>query len=203
MDIALVDYGAGNLRSVAKGFRAVGAPTRIATAAADLRQPDAIVVPGVGHFGATAALDAPWRDAIRGAVDRGVPLLGICVGLQWLFEGSAEAPDVPGFGALAGRCFRLSGDDVKVPHVGWSALAIANDDSRLLAGIPTGASAYFTHAYAAPCGAHTAASCVHGVAFAAAVETRGIFGVQFHPEKSGATGLRVLANFVAFAGSRG
>jgi glutamine amidotransferase len=202
IDIVLVDYGAGNLRSVAKGFRAVDAETRVAAAAHEIADARAIVIPGVGHFAATATLDDRWRDGLCAAIARGVPILGICVGLQWLFDGSVEAPAVPGFGAFAGRCFRLSGD-VKVPHVGWSALARADDGSRLLAGIPSGAFAYFTHTYAAPAGPHTAATCVHGVPFAAAVERGAIFGVQFHPEKSGATGLRVLANFVRVVRERG
>lgn len=195
MDIVLIDYGAGNLGSVVKGFHAVGAEVRIASTVEALGRPEAIVIPGVGHFGTTAALGSIWRAAVQASVDRGAPLLGICVGLQWLFEGSAEAPDVAGLGVLRGRCFRLSGD-VKVPHVGWNTLTITNPASRLFDGLRSGVSAYFTHSYAAPCGADTAATTAHGAVFAAAVERGRTFGVQCHPEKSGAAGLRMLANFV-------
>ena len=116
--------------------------------------------------------------------------------MQWLFEGSDEAPDLPGFGLLAGRCFRLP-DIVKVPHVGWNTLDGAQHSPRLLRDLPPGAMAYFTHSFAAPIGDAMAAVTTHGTSFAAAIERGRVFGTQFHPEKSGATGLRVLANFMA------
>jgi glutamine amidotransferase len=193
--IAVIDYGAGNLTSVVKGLRAVGADVRTVKSLDGLTGASAIVVPGVGHFAATASLTSEWRAAIRQAIDGGTPLLGICLGLQWLFEGSDEAPTRPGLGLLPGRCFRLSGN-VKVPHVGWNTLRFAQVSSRLLAGVADGASAYFTHSYAAPLGPATAADTTHGVPFAAAVERDRVFGVQFHPEKSGSTGLRILENFM-------
>lgn len=196
MNIALIDYGAGNLTSVVKGFRAVGADVRIVSSLNDLEGADAIVVPGVGHFAATSTLTAEWRQIIKSAIDADVPLLGICLGLQWLFEGSDEAPGLPGLALLPGRCFRLSGN-VKVPHVGWNTLEFSGTESRLLHGVTAGASAYFTHSYAAPLGPATAADTTHGLPFAAAVEHGRVFGVQFHPEKSGATGLRILQNFLA------
>lgn len=195
MDIVLIDYGAGNLRSVAKGFHAAGCGLRVVDEVGALGRPDAIVIPGVGHFGTTAALGTVWRPAIQTAIDRGAPLLGICVGLQWLFDGSEEAPETPGLGVMRGRCFRLSGG-VKVPHVGWNTLAIERPASRLVDGLPSGVSAYFTHSYAAPSGADSVATTTHGVPFAAIVERGRIFGVQCHPEKSGAAGLRMLANFL-------
>lgn len=195
MSIALVDYGAGNLTSVIKAFRAVGAEIVVVSAVEDLEDARAIVVPGVGHFSATASLGPDWRAAIRASLDRRVPLFGICLGLQWLFEGSAEAPEAPGLGLIAGRCFRLEGD-VKVPHVGWNRLALAERPSRLFEGIASESSAYFTHSFAAPIGPDTMATTTHAVPFSSAVERDIVFGVQFHPEKSGTTGLRMLTNFV-------
>jgi len=193
--IALVDYGAGNLTSVVKGFTAVGAAIRTIDEVSGLEDATGIVIPGVGHFNATASLDEPWRQAITDRVAKGVPLLGICLGLQWLFEGSEEAPELRGIGLMQGRCFRLSGS-VKVPHVGWNTLDTGGRVSRLLDGLPPRASAYFTHSYAAPGGPDTVATTTHGVPFASAVERGLVFGVQFHPEKSGATGLRMLENFL-------
>ena len=196
MILGLVDYGAGNLTSVVKGLRAVGGSVRIVARPAELDGIEALVIPGVGHFSATRSLDDTWRRAVRDRIEAGVPLLGICLGMQWLFEGSDEAPDLAGFGLLAGRCFRLP-DVVKVPHVGWNTLDQAARPSRLLEGMPPGAMAYFTHSFAAPDGDATAALTTHGATFAAAIERGRVFGTQFHPEKSGATGLRVLAAFVA------
>jgi glutamine amidotransferase len=193
--VALVDYGAGNLTSVIKGLRAADAEVRVLSTPEHLETADAIVIPGVGHFNATTTLGDDWRAAIGEALGRQVPLLGICLGLQWLFEGSDEAPDVPGLGLLPGRCFRLSGD-VKVPHVGWNTLEIANAASPLLAGVHADASAYFTHSFAAPCTSDLLAKTTHGVPFASAVERGRVFGVQFHPEKSGTTGMQVLRNFL-------
>lgn len=195
MTVALVDYGAGNLTSVIKALRAVGADVHLVGAASELAETRAIVVPGVGNFAATLSLGSTWQVAIRDAVARGVPLLGICLGLQWLFEGSSEAPAAPGLALQPGHCFRLEGN-VKVPHVGWNTLELAGRASRLFAGVPSGSSAYFTHSYAAPLVPDTIATTVHAQPFSAAVERDGIFGVQFHPEKSGATGLAILRNFM-------
>ena len=195
--IALVEYGAGNLTSVRKAFAAEGAELVTPASPGDLETADGIVVPGVGHFGATRSLTAEWRDAIRTRVAAGRPLLGICLGMQWLFEGSTEAPDVPGLGLLEGRCRRLDDRDgtLKVPHVGWNALALAKP-SRLMREVADGAFVYFTHSYAAPVSGATAAVTTHGDAFASAVEDGLVMGVQFHPEKSGAAGLRMIANFL-------
>ena len=200
MKVALVDYGAGNVRSVIKAFTAVGADVDVVDRADDLEGVRTIVIPGVGHFSTTASLDAAWRTQVQRALARGGTLLGVCVGLQWLFEGSEEAPDVPGFGAMPGRCFRITGD-VKVPHVGWNTLE-QSGPSRLLDGIPDHASAYFTHSYAAPSVAETIATTTHGARFSAAVERDRIFGAQFHPEKSGETGLAMLRNFLRVAAER-
>jgi glutamine amidotransferase len=201
--VAVVDYGAGNLASVCKGLAAVGARVRIAGTPDRLEENGAIVIPGVGHFGATAALDDGWRRAIRARVDAGTALLGICLGMQWLYEGSSEAPDLPGFGLIRARCIRLTGRAIKVPHVGWNTLEPVAPHSRLLAGLSPSTSVYFSHAFAAPVTRDAVATTTHGVAFAAAVEQRRVWGTQFHPEKSGVAGLRVLGNFMAMAGEAG
>ncbi len=195
--IALIDYGAGNLTSVRKGFKAAGAELMTPTDPSDLAKATGIVVPGVGNFGATSALSGGWMPAIRAALGRRVPLLGICLGMQWLFEGSDEAPEVPGLGVVTGHCTRLPQTaGLKVPHVGWNSLHCPRD-SRLLSGVAEATQVYFTHSYAAPVTAEAAATCEHGAAFAAAVERDHVFGVQFHPEKSSDAGIRILQNFVA------
>jgi len=200
--IALIDYKAGNLTSVRKALSFLGVDFVVPESPAECAGAQGLIVPGVGHFSATLALDDRWRRAILDAVHAGTPLLGICVGMQWLFEGSEEAPDVPGLGLMPGRIARLETDAVarlKVPHVGWNALEIRRP-GRLLAGLPPGAQVYFTHSYAAPVTDSCAASTVHGAAFSSVVERDTVFGVQFHPEKSGANGLQILRNFLACVG---
>ena len=193
--IALIDYGAGNLTSVRKGFAAAGAELFTPRLPHELERATGVVVPGVGHFSATAALDEGWRAAIRRSLDRGVPLFGICLGQQWLFNGSEEDPDVPGLGVIDGHCRRLP-PTLKVPHVGWNSLEIRRP-SRLLAGVEPGIQAYFTHSYAADITPEAVATTTHAVPFASVVETDLLFGVQFHPEKSGNAGVQMLRNFVA------
>jgi imidazole glycerol-phosphate synthase subunit HisH len=201
--IALVDYGAGNLTSVRKALNALGANVWTPSIAGELGRAHGIIVPGVGHFDSTRGLGDEWRTAIKTMVDDGVPLLGICVGLQWLFEGSEEAPDVNGFSIFTGRCFNLSRpgpkpqvpSPLKVPHVGWNSLSLPRP-SRLMTGVDEGSQVYFTHSYAAPITGDTAAICEYGVRFSAAVERNNVSAVQFHPEKSGDVGLRILNNWV-------
>jgi glutamine amidotransferase len=197
--IALIDYGAGNLTSVRKGFAAAGADVVTPADPGALDDAAAIVVPGVGHFSATSSLNGAWRDAIASLVRRGTPLLGICLGLQWLFEGSEESPGQPGLGVLRGTCVRLPPGQ-KVPHVGWNVLVTR--ESRLLAGVLSGTYAYFTHSYAAPVTDASTAVTEYGQPFASAVEQDNVFGVQFHPEKSGPAGVRILSNFVALTRKR-
>jgi glutamine amidotransferase len=194
--IAVLDYGAGNLTSVLKGLRAADASPIVTADPGTVARADAIVIPGVGHFGATSAIAAEMRGTLLSAVAAGTPILGICLGLQFLFTGSVEAPGVPGLGLLPGECSLLRGaPGVKIPHVGWNSLTIPAS-SRLLAGIDDGAQVYFTHSYAAPVMDATTATCEHGGTFSAVVERGRVFGVQFHPEKSGETGLRILRAFV-------
>jgi glutamine amidotransferase len=223
--IALIDYRAGNLTSVRKALVAVGAEVVVPESPAELRGAAGLIVPGVGHFTATRALDGPWVESIRAHVANGRPLLGICLGMQWLFEGSDEDPDVPGLGLLAGRCYRLATGErlrphraedleirgevsasvrggrgapppvVKVPHVGWNSLRILRG-SAIAAGVADQAQVYFTHSYVAPITPDTVASTEHGEAFASIVERGHVCGAQFHPEKSGEVGLRLLRNFL-------
>jgi glutamine amidotransferase len=191
--IALVDYGAGNLTSVRKAFAALRAEIETPLSPSDLAAARAIVVPGVGHFERTAAIEQPWLAAIRARITAGVPFLGICLGMQWLFDGSEEAPGVAGLGIFPGMCERIHAP--KVPHVGWNSLALSRS-APLTSDIPDQSQVYFTHSYAAPLVEATAAVTTYGVAFSAAVEQRNIAGVQFHPEKSGAVGLRILRNWL-------
>jgi len=201
--IALLDYGAGNLTSVKKALAAIGADVFVPASPGAMAEARAVIVPGVGHFGATRALDRIWVDAILQRVGEGRPLLGICLGMQWLFEGSEEAPDCPGLGVLGGRCHRLNvppGDSrLKIPHVGWNSLDRKRKAS-IVEDIPTGAQVYFTHSFVAPLTADTVAATEHGEAFASIVQRGQIAGVQFHPEKSGDAGLQILRNWLKLTG---
>jgi len=192
--IALIDYHAGNLTSVRKALASIGAEVIVPSAPEELADVAGVIVPGVGHFGATKALEGAWTDAILARVGEGRPLLGICLGMQWLYEGSDEAPDVPGLGLLAGCCYRMSGD-VKVPHVGWNSLSIQQKTS-IVEGVEPGSQVYFTHSYVGPVNGDTIAVTEHGETFAAIVQRGHVAGVQFHPEKSGEVGLRILRNFL-------
>ena len=194
--VALIDYGAGNLTSVKKALCAIGADVFVPRRPEDLAASQAVIVPGVGHFGATRALDTRWVDAILERVGDGCPLLGICLGMQWLFEGSEEAPDCSGLGILGGRCYRMGAAGmVKVPHVGWNSLDF-QPGAPIVDGVTPGAQVYFTHSYVVPITGDTVAVSDHGGPFAAVVQRGQVAGVQFHPEKSGDVGLRVLRNFV-------
>ncbi len=193
--IAVVDYHAGNLTSVVKVLHALGASLEVTSDPVVVGRAAKIVLPGVGHFAATSFLEERGlTSAIKSRVADGVSFLGICVGLQWLFEGSAEAPDVPGAGLLAGRCERFQTQE-KVPHVGWNSLSL-KPGSRLMAGVADGSYVYYTHSYRAPARIATVAVTDYGGPFTAAVEAGNIMGVQFHPEKSGPVGLTILKNFL-------
>lgn len=197
MRITVIDYKAGNLTSVLKALRQLGAEPRVTDGDLSLVEgAERIVLPGVGHFAATERLGATdLTQAIREAIARGVPFLGICVGMQWLYTGSSEAPTQPGLGNFAEQCSRFPEGSEKVPHVGWNSMEFRRS-SRLLAGVEPGEYVYFTHSYKAPITADTAAVTEYIEPFAAAVERGNVMGVQFHPEKSGETGLKVLRNFL-------
>ena len=201
MRVTVIDYKAGNLTSVLKTLRHLGAePVVTGGDLALVETAERIVLPGVGHFAATERLDAAGLTvAIRAAIARGVPFLGICVGMQWLYAGSSEAPSQPGLAAFPESCARFPESGEKVPHVGWNSLAV-RAESRLLAGVAPGEFVYFTHSYHAPVTADTAAVTQYIEPFAAAVERGNVMGVQFHPEKSGAAGLKILRNFLEWNG---
>ena len=201
--IAVIDYKAGNLTSVVKALRYLGASDVAVTQdPGELRRADKIVLPGVGHFRSTQLLhDLQLTAATRDTIARGTPFLGICVGLQWLYEGSTEAASTDGLGHFQSRCERFpasaNGVPLKSPHVGWNSLEQIRADSRLLRGIAPGAFVYYTHSWRAPVSADTAAIADYGGAFTAAVERDNVMGVQFHPEKSAEVGMAVLQNFLA------
>jgi len=193
--IAIVDYGAGNLSSVKKALEHLRAEAQVTSDPAVIAAAEKIIVPGVGHFSRCQSLNQNLRSSVLDGMAAGKPFLGICVGMQWLFQGSTEAPETPGAGFFPGECSRFPAS-VKSPHVGWNRIEIAGE-SRLLHGIENGAFVYYTHSFRAPIVAETAATTEYGGAFSAAVERSNIFGVQFHPEKSAETGLKILENFCA------
>jgi imidazole glycerol-phosphate synthase subunit HisH len=194
--VTVIDYKAGNLTSVVKSLRHLGAEVAVTDGPEPLISAERIILPGVGHFAATRRLDETGLTvAIRAAIERGIPFLGICVGMQWLYAGSTEAPDQPGLGYLPEVIERFPEGSEKVPHVGWNQINVC-PASRLLAGVPSGEFAYFTHSWRAPVTDATVATTDYIQPFASAVEDRNVFGVQFHPEKSGDTGLTILKNFL-------
>lgn len=192
--IAVLDYGAGNLRSVQNSLDAIGVGYELVRDAKGLRRAGKIMLPGVGHFGQMMyALDElEVRQTLRECAAEGVPLIGICLGLQALFERSAESPGAVGLGILAGSIERFT-DTLRVPHMGWNTIT-PSATSRLLSA---SAHYYFANSFYAPVVDSTSATCSYSCEFSAAVEDANVFGVQFHPEKSGAAGLEVLRRFAA------
>ncbi|MGH9615644.1 MAG: imidazole glycerol phosphate synthase subunit HisH [Acidobacteriaceae bacterium] len=191
----VIDYQTGNLNSACKSLRAAGADLVVISDAAGLRDAARIVLPGVGHFASTERLAASGiGEALRERVADGVPFLGICVGLQWLFAGSEEAPTAHGLGIFPESCERFPAG-VRSPHVGWNSLDMIAD-SRLLQNLPANPYVYFTHSYRAPRTNATTAVTNYGGEFSAVVEAGNWMAVQFHPEKSGVVGLKILENFV-------
>jgi len=195
--VAVLDYGVGNLHSAAKALDRAGAEVRVVPTVAEAAGAAGLVVPGVGAYGAClrGLGSAGGAAAVAGWLEGGRPLLGICVGMQLLFEASEEGPVGDGVGVVPGKIRHLTGQ-VKIPHIGWDEVTVG-PGSRLFAGLGDGTRFYFVHSYAPePDGEAIAAVCDYGGRFAAAVEHGNLFGTQFHPEKSGRAGLALLANFV-------
>jgi glutamine amidotransferase len=197
--IAVVDYGAGNLNSVKKAFDYLDAKVVVTAQPEAVAAADKIVLPGVGHFSALGGLDnTGLRDAVLQGARAGKPFLGICLGMQWLFDGSDEAPEFTGAGIFVGKC-RPFPSSVKSPHVGWNSLMVressAREGSGLLRNVAPDSFVYYTHSFQAPVIAATTAASEYGAQFSAVVEQENIFGVQFHPEKSWTVGLLILKNF--------
>jgi imidazoleglycerol phosphate synthase glutamine amidotransferase subunit HisH len=194
--ISILDYGAGNLRSVQNTLAETGATFALVRDADGVRSATKILLPGVGHFGQMMrALDAmDVRNALRERIAAGVPFLGICLGLHALFETSEEAPDLSGLGVFVGAVRRFP-TTARVPHMGWNNLA-PTAPSRLMNGLAENPFVYFAHSYYVPQCEATAATCDYTVPYTAVLESGNTFGVQFHPEKSGPVGLRIVRNFL-------
>jgi imidazole glycerol phosphate synthase glutamine amidotransferase subunit len=193
--ISVIDYGAGNLRSVQNALDSIGAAHELVRDPGALRSAEKIILPGVGHFGQMMrALDhLDLRGALLDRIAAGVPFFGICLGLQALFEASEEAPQEQGLGVLKGTVKRFAPDQ-RVPHMGWNQL-VRRRESPLLKGAGDQPFVYFANSYYAPAEA-ASVTCEYGVEFAAVIENGNVSAVQFHPEKSGAAGLLVVRNFV-------
>jgi imidazole glycerol phosphate synthase glutamine amidotransferase subunit len=198
--VTLIDYGAGNVASVERALARIGVAAIRVSTSEGIANATTLLLPGVGHFSALIrALDEKaLRQPLLEAIARGVPFLGICLGLQALYESSDEAPTLQGLGVLPGRVSALP-PTVKLPHMGWNRVR-STAPSRLLRGVPLDAYFYFAHSFAAPpANASTAATCAHGVEFTAVTEQGNLFATQFHPEKSGDAGALLLRNFVSLA----
>ena len=194
--IAIFDYGAGNLRSVQNTLGALGWEYDLARDAEGLRAATKIILPGVGHFGQMMrALDAlNVRGALLERIATGVPFLGICLGLQALFEASEEAPEVRGLAVYPGIVRRFP-MDARVPHMGWNELAVRKE-SKLMRQLAPRPFVYFAHSYYVPENERASATCTYEVPYTAVLECGNVYGVQFHPEKSGAVGLQIVRNFL-------
>lgn len=201
--IAILDYGMGNLRSVEKALEHVGATAMISHDAGKVRAADGVILPGVGAF--PRAMERIRERGLDGLIaerrEAGVPILGICLGLQLLFDSTTELGGVDGLGLLPGGVGELEADGLKVPHIGWSPMRWEKD-SRLAEGIETETPFYFVHSFAPrPAADDLLGSAAYGARFACAAERENVFGVQFHPEKSSVAGLRLLSNFAGICAS--
>ena len=197
--ITIIDYDAGNIRSVEKALLYLGEEVCLTRDPDRIRTSEKVILPGVGNFGDAMGNLRGFglEEVIHEVIDKGVPFLGICVGLQLLFEGSDESPDVPGLGLLKGRIRRIpEGEGLKIPHMGWNSLELTGE-GRLFKGIDPGTFVYFVHSYYLDAADKSIVRAVtdYGVRIEASVESGNLFATQFHPEKSGASGLQILRNF--------
>lgn len=194
--ITIIDYGAGNLRSVQNTLAELGAQYEVTHSPSGVNAASKLILPGVGHCGQLlTSLDRlELRASIQERISAGVPFLGICLGMQAMFEESEEAPGLQGLRLFAGRVSRFP-PDARVPHMGWNEITPVKP-SRLFRGLEARPYLYFAHSYYCPVVPATAATCDYSVQYTAALEQDNIFGVQFHPEKSGPLGLRIVANFL-------
>jgi imidazole glycerol-phosphate synthase subunit HisH len=197
--IGIVDYGAGNLRSVENTLDAIGCPYEMITTTQQLAAAPKLILPGVGHYGQImrSLNGSGLRSQLIARIREGVPFLGICIGMQCLFSGSEEDPSVEGFHLLPGTVKRFEGE-MRVPHMGWNQV-VPQKDCLLLRGLPESPYFYFAHSYFAPLVEETGAWCEYGIRYSALLESTNLYGVQFHPEKSGPLGLQVVKNFVELA----
>jgi glutamine amidotransferase len=202
--IAVLDYGIGNLRSAEKALQRQGGNARLVADPDEAAAANAVVLPGVGDFGRCieALRDSALDKVALDAIEAGKPFLGICVGMQMLYEGSEESPGVAGLGTLAGVVERLP-DGVKRPQMQWNRLHLEDPGHPLVAGLGSEPWVYFVHSYAPPSGDPAVATCDYGGRVVAAVASRNVWATQFHPEKSGPVGLEMLGNFVRFAETQG
>lgn len=201
--ISIIDYGAGNIQSVYKAMKFLGCDCRVTRNKDEIMSSDGAVLPGVGSFGDTVSTMEKYgiKDTVTDYIKSGKPFLGICLGLQLLFPASEESPDASGLGVFDGTISKIpSGEGLKIPHIGWNSLEIKKD-SRLFAGIENGSYVYFVHSYflKAADKSIVAARTNYGVEIDAAIESKNVFATQFHPEKSGETGLKILKNFAGIA----
>ena len=196
MSLACIDYGAGNLRSITNGLRKVGATVEVVDEPRKLKEASGIILPGVGSFGDAMVKLREFKPAIVDAIEAGTPFLGLCLGIQVVFEGSEESPGVEGLGLFKGRCVRF-GRGLKVPHMGWNTITKVTD-IPLLAGVGDGSFFYFVHSYyVVPKNKDAvAATTEYGVEFPSVISQGHVYATQFHPEKSSEAGLRILKNFV-------
>ena len=194
--IAIIDYGAGNIRSVQNTLDEIGAAYTVFGKPDGLEKAEKVILPGVGHFGQMlrALDDLGFRDPILERIRAGAPFLGICLGMQGLFQESEEAPGERGLGVFEGNVRRFAAD-ARVPHMGWNSLD-RRRESRLLAGLPAQPYVYYAHSYYVPESRVAAATTTYTTPYTALLEHDNIYGVQFHPEKSGPTGLKIVKNFL-------
>ncbi|KON27370.1 hypothetical protein AC480_04640 [miscellaneous Crenarchaeota group archaeon SMTZ1-55] len=197
--IVIINYGLGNLRNVQRGLEAAGAKAWITTESGGVEAADAIILPGVGAFRDAIANLAPFKQGLQDQVESGVPLLGICLGLQLLYTQSTEGGWYPGLDVLKGT-IRALPKGRKIPQIGWNTLTIVNAGNPLVDDVPDDAYAYFVHSYYAQVDdeKEVVTTTRYGIDFPSIVARKNVFATQFHPEKSGKTGLKILRNFVAY-----